>query len=250
LPGTDLSDLGFEPGLPAKSDAVRDAGRAAVKAWAKEGHAVADIPDAQVQADHSARQLDANLEVVPGPKVTYGPLTVTGTDRVRPEFLKYMTDLAEGETYDPDVVQKARKRLLKLDTFGVVDIEEQPLNADNTMPISLTVQDRKPRRFGVGATISTLDGAGVEGFWLHRNIFSRAERLRFDGAVSGIGRSLDPTDYDYELGTTFIKPGAFTPDTDFRLNLSLEQEKLDNYEALIFSMTAGFSTIVMASRAL
>ncbi len=243
-PGTDLSDLGFEPGLPAKSDAVRDAGRAAVKAWAKEGHAVADIPNAQVQADHGARQLDANLAVVEGPKVSYGPLSVTGTDRVRPEFLKYMTDLPEGETYDPDVVQMARKRLLKLDAFGVVDIEEQPLTADNSMPISLTVQDRKPRRFGVGATISTLDGAGVEGFWLHRNIFSRAERLRFDGAVRGIGRSLDPTDYDYELGTTFIKPGAITPDTDFRLNLSLEQEKLDNFEALTFSMTAGFSTIV------
>ncbi len=244
LPGTNLDDFGFAPGLTANSNAVRDAGRAAVKEWAKQGHALADIPDADVVADHSARKLDVSLDVVSGPKVVYGPVSVTGTNRVRPEFLEYMTDLPTGKTYDPDEVNKARARLLKLDAFSVVDVEEQPLEGADTMPIAVTVQDRKPRRFGAGATLSTLDGIGVEGFWLHRNIFSRAERLRFDGAVSGIGRSLDPQDYDYELGATFIKPGAFTPDTDFRLNVTVAQEKLDNFDALTFSLTAGLSSVI------
>jgi len=244
LPGTDLSDFGFEPGLTAKSDAVRDAGRAAVKAWAKEGYAKADIPNAQVEADHRSRQLDATLEIVEGPQVTYGPVSVTGTNRVRHDYLEFMTDLPTGRTYDPDEVERARTRLLKLDAFGVVDIEEQPIGPDNSMPIAVTVQDRKPRRFGLGATISTLDGAGVEGFWLHRNILSRAERLRFDGAVRGIGRSLDPSEYDYELGATFIKPGTLTPDTDFRLNVTLEREQLDNFDALTFGLSAGMSWVV------
>ncbi len=242
LPGTDLSGFGFEPGLPATSGAVRDAGSAAVRAWARDGYAKADIPNAQIVADHATRQLDARLDVVPGPKVTYGPVTVTGTNRVRSDYLEYMVDLPTGETYDPEKVEKARKRLLKLDAFGVVDIEEQPLEAGNAMPIAVTVQDRKPRRFGFGATVSSLDGVGIEGFWLHRNILSRAERLRFDGAVSGIGRSLDPTDYDYELGATFIKPGALTPDTDYELGVTLERERLDNYDALTFSLSSGFST--------
>ena len=244
LPGTDLANLGFDVGEPAKSDAVRDAGRVAVTAWAKEGYAKADIPNAQIIADHEARQLDATLNVVTGPKVTYGPVSVSGTNRVKEGFLEYMTDLPRGETYDPEQIEKARRRLLKLDAFGVVDIEEQPLEADKSMPISVTVQDRKPRRFGLGATISTLDGIGVEGFWLHRNILSQGERLRFDASVNGIGRSLDPQDYDYELGVTFIKPGALTPDTDFRLNTTVSQEKLDNYDALIYSLSAGYSSVI------
>jgi len=244
LPGTDLANLGFDVGEPAKSDAVRDAGRVAVTAWAKEGYAKADIPNAQIIADHEARQLDATLNVVTGPKVTYGPVSVSGTNRVKEGFLEYMTDLPRGETYDPERIEKARRRLLKLDAFGVVDIEEQPLEADKSMPISVTVQDRKPRRFGLGATISTLDGIGVEGFWLHRNILSQGERLRFDASVNGIGRSLDPQDYDYELGVTFIKPGALTPDTDFRLNTTVSQEKLDNYDALIYSLSAGYSSVI------
>ncbi len=244
LPGTDLENLGFEPGLPANSNSVRDAGRAAVLAWAKEGYAKADIPDANVVADHASRTLDADLTVVQGPQVKYGPVTVTGTDRVRNDYLEYMVDLPSGKTYDPEEIEKARKRLLKLDAFGVVDIAQQPLEAGDTMPIEVTVQDRKPRRFGIGATVSSIDGAGVEGFWLHRNIFNRAERLRFDGAVRGIGRSLNPQNYDYELGTTFIKPGAISPDTDYRLNLTLERERLDNYDALTFSLSTGFSSVI------
>ena len=244
LPGTDLSDLGFKPGLTANSNAVRDAGRAAVLAWAKEGYAKADIPDAQVVADHQSKTLDANLTVVPGPKVSYGPVTVKGTNRVNNDYLEYMVDLPPGKTYNPEEIEKARKRLLKLDAFGVVDIAQAPLGDNNVMPLEVTVQDRKPRRFGLGATVSSIDGAGVEGFWLHRNILGEAERLRFDGAISGIGRSLDPTDYDYEVGTTFIKPGAFSPDTDYRLNVTLERERLENFDALSFSLSTGITSII------
>lgn len=245
FPGTDLGETGFSSGAPALSGAVRDAGRNAVRRWQEEGYAKADIPQTDIIADHRRQMLDARLAVVPGPKVRYGPLTVEGTNRVRHDYLAYMADLPRGETYSPKKIEAARKRLLKLDAFGVVEIEEaETLGPDGTMPINIQVQDRKPRRFGVGATISTLDGAGVEGFWLHRNILSRAERLRFDASVDGIGRSLDPTDYDYSLGTTFIKPGALTPDTDFELGVELSQEKLDNYTSLAFGLNAGFTSII------
>lgn len=245
FPGTDLSEFGFETGAPALSGAVRDAGRTAVVEWQEAGYAKADIPQTDIVADHNRQMLNARLAVVSGPKVTYGPLTIEGTNRVRHDYLAYMADLPKGETYSPKQIAEARKRLLKLDAFGVVEIEEsEELGPDNSMPLNLNVQDRPPRRFGVGATISTLDGGGVEGFWLHRNILSRAERLRFDVSVDGIGRSLDPTDYDYSLGTTFIKPGALTPDTDFKLAVELSQEKLDNYTSLAFGLTAGFSSII------
>ena len=136
LPGTDLSAFGFEPGLAARSDVVRDAGRAAVRAWAREGYALADIPNAEVVADHATRELDANLTIVEGPKVRYGPTSVAGTNRVDHAYLRYMVDLPPGETYNPDKVEAARKRLLALDAFGVVDITEGEVAADGTIPVS------------------------------------------------------------------------------------------------------------------
>lgn len=241
-PETDLTDSGFETGSPAYSVAVRDAGRRAVLEWQKQGYAKADIPQTSVTADHAKEVLDARLTVVPGPKITYGPITVEGSDYVRPEFIQYMADMPKGETYNPEVIDKARKRLLNLDTFGVVEIEQGDPLVNGSMPLKIQLQDRKLRRLGVGATVSTIDGIGVEGFWLHRNILSRAERLRFDGSVKGIGRSLDPEDYDYALGVSLIKPGTITPDTDFRLRLGVSREKLDNYDALTWSLSTGFAS--------
>ena len=33
--------------------------------------------------------------------------------------------------------------------------------------------------------------------------------------VGGIGRSWQPLDWTYRVGARFIKPGIYTPDTDF-----------------------------------
>ena len=84
-------------------------------------------------------------------------------------------------------------------------------------PSSSRTAGRAP--IGFGATLSTIDGVGVTAFWVHRNLFGRAEQLRFDAGVDGLGGSLNPDDYDYNLGVTFTKPGVFNPDTNFVTSL-------------------------------
>ena len=75
-----------------------------------------------------------------------------------------------------------------------VDRRERPPAAD------VVVQERKLRRFGVGGSYSTLDGLGLEAYWLHRNLFGRAERLRFDAKVADIGQTFDPDELTYRVG--------------------------------------------------
>jgi len=48
---------------------------------------------------------------------------------------------------------------------------------NNTLDIEATLTDAKPRRFGFGAELSSLEGLAVTGFWLHRNLLGGAERL-------------------------------------------------------------------------
>ena len=101
--------------------------------------------------------------------------------------------------------------------------------------MSVIVQERLPRRFGIGGSYSSLDGAGVEAYWVHRNLFGKAERLRFDAKVAGIGSDVgdggtfDPDDLTYRVGVTFTKPGIYTPDTDFIASLFGDREVLDPY---------------------
>lgn len=242
-PGTDLTGTGFAVGEPARSGAIRDAGLAAVAAWQDAGHAKARVIEADVVADHAANRLEARLVIEPGPPTPYGEIIVSGTKRIDPDFVRYMADLPRGKPYNPADVREARERLLALDTFRVVDIHDGgDVAPDGTLPVEISVTDRLPRRFGVGASYSSTDGAGVEGFWLHRNLFGRAERLRFDGAIVGIGRSSDPNDYDYTGTTTFIKPGVFTPDTDFEASFGAAFENQPNFTALTLDISAGFTT--------
>ncbi len=241
-------EAGFKSGELAKSGVILKAERLAVEAWRRQGYAKAKIANENVVADHAGNVVDADITVEPGQVAHYGPLTVQGTARMDPEFVAYMADLKPGERYNPADLERTRRRLARMDVFRSTTIQEaQEIDRDGSLPLDLIVQERKPRRFGVGANYSTLDGAGVEAFWMHRNLFGKAERLRFDAKVSGIGgsqdSSFDPKNFTYQLGTTFTKPGVFTPDTDFVSSLTGKREVLDNYTETSVNGQAGFTHI-------
>src|SRR5690606_9149109 len=137
----------------------------------------------------------------------YGPLRVTGNERMDARFIAYMANLPEGERFDPDDIRAAEDRLGRLGVFSSIRLEEaEEIGPDGQLPFTLTVDERRLRTFGFGLTLSTLDGIGVSAYAMHRNLFGRAERLRFDFSVAGIGNTTDATDLDYNVGLSFTRP--------------------------------------------
>lgn len=235
-------DEGFEPGQLARSGVILQAERLSVKAWRQQGHAKAKVADRLVEAVHDRNVVDATLTIDPGRKAYYAPVTVEGTERIDPQFLAWMTGLKEGEEYDPDDLDRASKRLGRLDVFRAMRFQEaEEIRSDGFLPISLVVQERLPRRFGIGGSYSTLDGAGFEAYWMHRNLFGKAERLRLEAKIAGIGETLKPEDLTYRLGATFTKPGIYTPDTDFVASLIGDREVLEPYTRTAVTAEAGFT---------
>jgi translocation and assembly module TamA len=223
-------DEGFAPGEPARSGRILAAERLAVEAWRYQGHALAEVVDRRVEAAHDLSLVDALITVDPGRLAHYGPVSVRGTERLDPEWLAWMTGLEPGRRYHPDDLARAATRLARLDVFRASRFEEaDTIGPDGLLPIGLIVQERLPRRIGAGASFSTVDGLAAEAHWLHRNLFGRAERLRLDARVAGIGRTLRPQDWTYRLGPRFTMPGIYTPDTDFVAGIAGEREVLDVY---------------------
>ncbi|EJF91103.1 autotransporter assembly complex protein TamA [Bartonella tamiae] len=230
-------DSGFASGDVAKSGSVFKAEQLAIEGWRQQGYAKASAKGYEVVANHANQTIDADIEVDPGQKAHYGPLTVRNVSknpRMDSAYVAWMTGIKEGEEYDPDDLSKANKRIAKLDVFRAASVREaDEINPDGTLPLNLVVQERLPRRFGVGGSYSTLDGAGFEAYWMHRNLFGHAERLRFDARISGIGGnqsdSYNPKNFSYMLGTSFTRPGVITPDTDLVAGLKAQREVLDNY---------------------
>ena len=236
-------DEGYAVGELARSSAVLKAERLSVEAWREQGYAKARIAERRVEAAHDQDVIDANITVEPGDKAYYGPVSVMGTERMDAQFVAYMTGLHQGEEFDPDDLERANKRLSRLEVFRALRIEEaEELGPGGSLPIKVTVQERLPRRFGVGASYSTLDGAGFEAYWLHRNLFGRAERLRFDAKIAGIGPTVDPAELTYRVGVTFTKPGVFTPDTDFIASIIGDREVIEDvYTRTAVTASAGFN---------
>lgn len=240
----DPRNEGFATGEVARSSTILQAERLAVEAWRQQGHAKAEVTERRVEAAHDADAVDARITVDPGRKAYYGPVEIEGTERIDPVWLAWMTGLRPGEEYDPDDIKRAGTRIARLDVFRAARFQEADMIDENDLlPITYIVEDRPARRIGVGGSYSTVDGLGFETFWLHRNLFGRAERLRLEAKVSGIGPTMKPDEFTYRVGATFVKPGVWTPDTDFSASIFGDREVLEAYTRTAVTATAGFSHV-------
>ena len=233
---------GLVQGQPASATGVRTTAALAVEQWRSLGYPKAGIASQEIVADHTSNRLNVSLEIEPGRPATIGEISVEGNEAVDRTFIAHASGLEPGRVYSPRHLADSRARLAELDTFNVIKIEEaETISPDGSLPLTIVVQERKPRRVGVGATYSTTDGAGVEAFWLHRNLFGQAERLRVDAKVGGIHVPATFADLDYYLGLSFIKPAILTADTDFTATATAQRTLLARYTETSVEATTGIS---------
>lgn len=231
-PGTALPPA-FAPGEIARSETVREAVRVAVEAWRQEGNAKAAVAGQEITAVHPEDRLDVAVTIAPGPRLAFGPVTVSGNDDVSTRAIRRIAGLREGRVFDPDDLAAATTRLRRTGAFdAVAAIESEAPLPDGTLPIELQVTESLPRRIGVAAEISSLDGLSAQAFWLHRNLLGGAERFRIEAAVAGIEGELLDTGAggaDYSLGLELTRPATPRADTDLTFALDLTHEDAADY---------------------
>ncbi len=219
-PGTDLLPE-FRIGQPARSVAIRDAVAGAVGNWRDAGHAKAKPVDQRIVADHVVNTLSTEIRLDPGPRIQFGDLIVATPSAVRAAKIKRIAGLPSGKVYSPEALARLVTRLRRTGAFSSVSLAEaEMLGVGNSMDINLTLADEKPRRFGFGAEVSSLEGLNVSGYWLHRNLFGGAERLRVESKVNNIRGQTNGI--DYSLGVRIDFPAVFGPDTNVFATTSFE----------------------------
>ncbi len=244
--GTVLPE-GFGAGETAGISVVQSAARAGIDGWRAAGHAKATVTDQQITARHQSATLDARLRINPGPRLRFGPLRVDGASAVRRDRIIEIAGLPEGQTYSPKELQDAAARLRRTGTFrSVALIEDEEVGPDGTLPVTARVADNKPRRFGFGGELATIEGLTLSGFWLHRNFFGGAESLRVDAEVGGIGG--DTGGIDYVLRARYGRPATFNEDTNFFATTEFEQLDQSNFFSRQFSVGAGIERFASDER--
>ncbi len=228
-PETELPPA-FRTGQPAQSVVIREAVGVALDEWRDLGHAKAEPTDQQINARHGARELDASIVLDPGPRVRFGTLRPEGQVRMRAERIAAIAGLPVGEVFSPQALRRSAERLRETGTFASVAVREaETVNPDGSLDINAALVEAPLRRIGVGVEFDTESGGKLTGFWLHRNLFGGAERLRIEGLLGGIaGRQ---GGRDYRLRLDFARPATFTPDTTLTFGALVENEDERDFTA-------------------
>lgn len=233
----------FAPGQPALSTAVQAAVGDAVGAWRDAGHAMAQVGRQQIVADHPARKLDAAVTLVPGPKVTFGDLLLTGKTTVNPARIRQIAGFPTGKTFDPKEEKKAADRLRRAGAFSSVAFSEaKTLSPGDRLDVTGALVQAKRHRIGFGAELASQEGLTLSGFWLNRNFLNDAQQLRLDAKVSGLrGQNGAP---DYSLNLRFDRPAVVNPDSALYAQLTTRQLNQVDYTETLGSAEVGLTRIL------
>ncbi len=237
---------GFEPGRQARSGLIAQAANTAVGEWRDEGHAKAAVADQRIVADHRAARLDVAIALAPGPKLRFGTITLGGDTGVSDRRVREIMGFPEGEVFSPEALRDAVSRVRRSGVFRTVSVREadQP-NPDGTLDFAMTLIEEKPRRIGADVEYSTVEGLSAGAFWLHRNLFGGAERLRIDGRVQNLAGEeaglVDRGGEDYELNLRLTRPGSLGPDNDLFVFAGLESIDDPDYKEDSFRFGIGLT---------
>lgn len=217
--GTQMPEA-FAVGQIARASAVGDATSVAVDAWRGQGRPLAAPAGQTITARHPDRQLDASVTIDPGPQLRFGRIEVEGNSAVRSERVIAIAGIPS-KRFDPFYIERAETNLRRAGAFSSAAIIEGEAAEGDTLPLTLSVVEQRPRRIGAGVELSSASGLTLSGFWLHRNLLGGAERLRVDGKVEGLAGGNGGI--NYTLGASYLRPATFRQDTDFYVNARLEQ---------------------------
>ena len=242
-PGTTAPEE-YAVGETAGTGIIKQATSGAVSDWRDASHAKAAVADQQIIADHNVARLESSVELNPGPAVTFGRLQTTGNERLSTRRLEKIAGFPEGEAFDPEKLDDVRKRLRRSGIFSAITlVEAETLNPDNSLDVGLTVVEQKLRRIGAAFEISTVDGAMVSAYWLHRNLLGEGERFRVDFEIGDISTTSNGDGLDYSFGVRLDRPATLSADTTGYVELRLKEENEPEYYKKSADVGFGFSYI-------
>lgn len=220
----DLSTFGIVANVAAKSGLILDAQTQIIADWRDKGYAFAVLNSRSIEADHGRSKLDVSLLFDKGMIAHVRNVRVEGAVDVRVATIVQVADMQAGSIYNPTQIKQATRQLQDLGVFNsaVIKVDDETSYGDQ-VDLIIEVSERKPRTLGVGVTAGNLDGLGIEGFWVHRNLFGGAERLRAEASVGRIGQG-NLNSLDFHTALVYFKPDAFGPKTSFEGKISFDIE--------------------------
>ena len=181
LPGVDAKGLYRElltnPGKTYNQSQMDKTVERLTLAVSEQGLAFARVRP-RASRDPGARLVNVVYMVDEGPRVYIERINVLGNTRTRDYVIRREFRLAEGDAYNPLMVDKAKKRLQSLGFFKTIDIKRRPGSAPDRVILEVEVVEQSTGELSFGAGYSTSEGIIGDITISERNLLGRGQFLR------------------------------------------------------------------------
>ena len=143
-----------------------------------------------------------------GPRIYIERINIIGNQRTLDYVIRREFRLAEGDAYNPLMVDAAKKRLTNLGFFKTVEIKRRPGSAPDRVVLDVELLEQSTGELSFGAGFSTSEGVIGDVSITERNLLGRGQflRLRLAGSAERLQVDLgftEPRFLDRNLAAGF-----------------------------------------------
>lgn len=190
----------------------------------EKGYAFARVRP-KAEADPVTRKIALGYVIEEGPRVYVDRINVSGNTRTKDYVIRREFRVAEGDAYNPLMIDQAKKRLKSLGLFKEVEVKRRPGSAQDRVILDVEVIEQSTGELSFGAGYSTSEGVIGDVSITERNLMGNGQFLRLQ--VSG---SLER----FQINLSFTEPRFL--DRNLAAGFDLFHKEVD------YSSTSGFNS--------
>ncbi|MEQ8825804.1 MAG: outer membrane protein assembly factor BamA [Filomicrobium sp.] len=128
--------------------------------------------------DFYSRTIGINYVVDEGPRIYIERINISGNERTKDYVIRREFRLAEGDAFNPLLVDRAEKRLKALGFFKSVRIKKRPGSAQDRVVLDVDLVEQSTGELSFGAGYSTSEGVIGDVSITERNLLGNGQFLR------------------------------------------------------------------------
>jgi translocation and assembly module TamA len=241
--------VALDPGEPARTADILAAQARIVDHFRAGSRPFAKVVRADPVVIHPEAALDLTLVVDPGPVIALGEAVVNGAPNVDERVIRSFIYARPGDPYSPAALASIRRSVGQIEALSSVRVRTPEdaggLDAEGNLPLFIDVSERAPRVIGASARYSTTDGPALRAYWMHRNLFGGAERLRLEANLAYLTASgpeaLRSRSRADDLGgrftVGFLKPALGGTRNDLLIDGNVARERTEGYVSRFANVT-------------
>jgi outer membrane protein insertion porin family len=152
-------------------------------AIAEKGYAFARVRPRAIP-DLTSHTIAISYVVDEGPHIYIERINISGNERTKDYVIRREFRLAEGDAYNPLMVDRAKKRLDGLGLFKTVDVKRRPGSAQDRVVLDVDLVETSTGELSFGAGFSSSEGIIGDVSITERNLLGNGQFLRLKLAGS------------------------------------------------------------------